>query len=408
MIAMLFWIKHATESPALMGVMTMTTGLAGLLFSPIGGAFADRYSRRFIIIICDLISGLAVFSLSFWMLLRPAAKGETLGWIFAVTIVLSVVKSFFTPAITASIADLVPEKKVESANSMLQASAQISFLLGKGIGGLLFQTLGAPLLLIIDGITYLFSAFNKCYIRIPQPLTEKSGDWRARATYLKQEIFEGLKYIKTNTGLAQLVLIDSLLNFFTAPIVGLFPFYVEDHLKLDPGWYGYLLACYGVGNLAGYLLVGTLRARGKVRAGLIFAFMVLLAALNGMLGFVSKSVTVIVVVMSIGAATGFINVNIMTILQITTPTEIRGRVFGLLQMISACLMPIGVGLAGAVASLLGNNIPLIYVFCGACMALVTLMASALSAIRRYLALEPNKPQEVITPSPMIEEIINAD
>ena len=75
MIAMLFWIKHATESPALMGGMTMTSGLVGVLLSPVGGAFADRYSRRFIIIICDLISGLAVFSLSFWMWLRPRLKG---------------------------------------------------------------------------------------------------------------------------------------------------------------------------------------------------------------------------------------------------------------------------------------------------------------------------------------------
>lgn len=408
MIAMLFWIKHATESPALMGIMSMTTGLAGVLFSPIGGAFADRYSRRLIIIVCDLISGLAVFSLSSWMLLRPAAKGGTLGWIFAVTIVLSVVRSFFTPAITASTADLVPEEKVASANSMLQASTQISILLGQGIGGLLFRMLGAPLILIIDGITYLFAAFNKYYIRIPQPLTGENGDWRARANNFKQEIFEGLKYIKTNTGLTQLLLIAAFLNFFMAPIAGLFPFYVEDHLKLDPGWYGYLIASFGVGNLVGYLLIGTVRAPGKARAGLIIAFIALLSLFYGMLGVVNTPMTVVVFIMGIGAASGFINVSIMTVLQITTPTEIRGRVFGLLQMISACLLPIGIGLAGATASLVGNNIPLIYLFCGACMGLVALLASVLSELRRYLAFEPHKTPEVASLGQMTEEIVNAD
>ena len=106
---------------------------------------------------------------------------------------------------------------------MLQASTQISTLLGQGIGGLLFRMLGTPLILIIDGITYLFSAFNKCYIRIPQTLTEKNGDWRARAHDFKQEIFEGLSYIRANTGLTQLLLIASFLNFFMAPIHGVVP-----------------------------------------------------------------------------------------------------------------------------------------------------------------------------------------
>ena len=130
--------------------------------------------------------------------------------------------------------------------------------------------------------------------------------------------------------------------------------------------------------------------------------------LYGLLGVVNTPVTVVVIVMSIGAASGFINVNIMTILQITTPTEIRGRVFGLLRMISACLLPIGIGLAGAAASLVGNNIPLIYVFCGVCMGLVALLASVLSGLRRYLAFEPHKPREVVSLGQMTKEIINAD
>jgi MFS transporter, DHA3 family, macrolide efflux protein len=408
MIAMLFWIKHATESPALMGGMAMTSGLAGVLLSPIGGVFADRYSRRSILVFCDLISGFAVLSLSLWMLLRPTVQGWTLAWVFAVSIVLSIVRSFFTPAIAASTADLVPEEKVAGANSMLEASSQISILLGQGIGGMLFRMLGAPLIFLIDGVTYLFSAFSKYYIRIPQPLTEKNGNWRARAHDFKRDILEGLGYIRTNTGLSQLLLIASFLNFFMAPILGLLPFYVEDHLKLHPGWYGYLLASFGVGNLVGYLLTGTVTVSGKARSGLIIAFIALISALNGLLGVVNTPVAVVVVMISIGTASGYINVNLMTILQITTPTKIRGRVFGLLEMLSACLFPIGMGLAGAAAFLVGNNIPVIYLLCGACSALVALAALFLSPIRQYLAFEPNKPQEVASPDQVTEEIVSAD
>jgi MFS family permease len=88
-----------------------------------------------------------------------------------------------------------------------------------------------------------------------------------------------------------------------------------------------------------------------------------------------------------GAASGFVMVNVSTILQLTTPSEIRGRVFGLLATISACIAPLGMGLAGAVAWLLEKNIPLIYLACGVCMVLVTLVASSLSSFRRYLAFD---------------------
>jgi hypothetical protein len=109
----------------------------------------------------------------------------------------------------------------------------------------------------------------------------------------------------------------------------------------------------------------------------------------GLLGVAQAPATVAMVVLGCGTASGFINVNVLTILQITTPSEIRGRVFGLLTTISACLVPIGVGMAGAAASLIGKNISSIYLACGACLALVTLIASGLSEFRGYLAFDPN-------------------
>jgi len=388
-ITMLFWLKHTTESPALMGLLSMLSGLVTVLLGPVGGAVADRNSRRSIIIICDLISGLAVISLSLFMWLTPTAQEWNIAWVFTGSILLSAVNSFFRPAISASTADLVPKEKVTSANSMLQASIQISTLVGRGVGGILFRLLGAPLVLLIDGATYLFSAFSECFMTIPQTLAGRNGDWRARAREFKREIWDGIGYVGANAGLTQLLLIATCLNFFMAPILGLFPFYVEDHLKLHPDWFGYLLAIYGAGHLAGYLLAGIVTVPGRTRAGLFLALMLSESVLYGLLGVAQTPVTVATVIIGCGATSGFMNVNLLTILQVTTPSDIRGRVFGLLATISACLLPIGMGLAGAAASLIGKKISLIYIFCGASMAVVTLVASLLSELTRYLAYEPN-------------------
>src|SRR5437764_13718329 len=63
-IALIFWIKHVTDSAALLGLVLMMNSLAAVIMGPVGGAVADRYSRRWIIILCDAFSAIAVLSLA--------------------------------------------------------------------------------------------------------------------------------------------------------------------------------------------------------------------------------------------------------------------------------------------------------------------------------------------------------
>jgi hypothetical protein len=79
-----------------------------------------------------------------------------------------------------------------------------------------------------------------------------------------------------------------------------------------------------------------------------------------------------------------VTVHITTILQITTPGEMRGRVFGVLATISNSLAPVAMGLAGVVADAVNQNIPLIYISCGAAMTLLTLLVSLSRRFRDYL------------------------
>jgi DHA3 family macrolide efflux protein-like MFS transporter len=400
---MLFWLKHVTDSPSLMGAVAMVSGLGAALLGPIGGAFADRYSRRSIMIACDLISAFAVFSLSLLMWLTPNIHSLSLGGVVAVSIIVAATNSFFNPAISASTADLVPKERVAGANSMLQASLRLATLLGLGIGGVLFRVLGAPLALLIDGVTYLISAFSKCFITIPQIVTPKCNASTTRARELVRDIHEGLRYVRANIGLTQVLFAATLFNLFMAPILGLFPFYVEDYLKLRPDWYGYLLATYGLGTLVGYLLAGALRVSGKARAVLLLSFMVFASVLYGLLGLFKTPSVIAGIVLSIGIVSSFINVSIITVLQITTPSELRGRVFGLLSTITACLLPIGMGMAGTAAALVGKNISLIYVLCGCCMAIVTLFASTRIGVRNYLSIGQDQASQAVLLNSQVKE-----
>lgn len=90
-----------------------------------------------------------------------------------------------------------------------------------------------------------------------------------------------------------------------------------------------------------------------------------------------------------GLLSGFVLVNVTTLLQMTTSSEVRGRVFGLLGTIAGALSPLAMGLAGVIADLTGQNVPLIYIVCGITAAILALAVSGNPGFRRYLAYEPD-------------------
>jgi len=105
-IAMVFWIKQATGSATLMGTIAMVSALPGVILGPIGGTFADRHSRRTIIIFCDIVNGLFILSFAGLMLLCPEGLEIILIWLFIVSALCGVAGSFFRPAISSSIQNI--------------------------------------------------------------------------------------------------------------------------------------------------------------------------------------------------------------------------------------------------------------------------------------------------------------
>jgi MFS family permease len=390
-IAMMFWIKHATGSATLMGLIAMVSALPTVIFGPIGGTFADRHSRRLIIIYGDILRGVVNLSLAFLLFLAPGATGATFIWLFAGAIIGGIIMSFFNPAISASIPDLVPKDKIAAANSLNQFAVQVTSFLGMGIGGVLYRVLGMPLLAVVNGLSFLFSAFSESFITIPQEIPEKNGGWKETLSDFKQDLVEGMSYIWRRKGLRTLIFGFGVINFFSVPIIVLFPFYVEDFLLATPDWMGYLAAAFGFGAMGGYLFAGVVNLSGNTRKNLLIFCLLFQTLLMIGLGLVLVPWLSLFIILILGVASGFLNISVMTILQQSTPSAIRGRVFGLVGTITGGLAPIAMGLSGVVADLTGQNIPLIYISGGAITFILTLAISFSGQYRRFLAFEPSDP-----------------
>ena len=391
-IAVMLWIKEITGSASFMGLIGAISGFIVILLGPIAGTFADRHSRKLIIVVTDLLNGIAVLILSVIAMIVKEDTNLILLTIFIVSVINAIFSSFFRPAISASIPELVPKSKLTGANSLSQFSTQISGLLGLGVGGILFTILGAPILFLINGISYIFSAISESFMHIPQELPEKKDEWNEKFAEFKKDIVEGFKYIWKKDGLRELVFISAFLNFFTQPIILLLPFFVEDYLKVGNEWYGFLMSIYGLGTLIGYTSAGILRLKGRVRSIVLILFMILQPGAYGVLAIITKPQLALLLAAIPGAMNGFIMVNIATLLQITTPSKIRGRVFGLLTTLVGSLAPLGMGLAGIVADLANHNIPLIYLSSSGIMVFLSSVTTMRKSVRQFLAFEYSQPK----------------
>jgi len=385
-IAMNFWIKHETGSASLVGMIMMLSTLPSVILGPFAGTFADWHSRKKIIVISDLLNGLAVISMGIAIYYNAMETKYLLIMLFIISTFVAIINSFFRPAITASIPELVSKDKLEAANSMNESTLQLASFIGQGGGGLLYKMFGPALLFIGDGITYLFSSFSESFINIPQKIERKKHDSiKELINHFISDMKGGFQYIYKRKGMRNLFLIAAVLNFFLMPIIVLLPFFVEDFLKKGADWYGYIMGAFGAGALLGYFLVSIIKMSPKIRSLSIVFLIVINSSIVALLGLVRNPIIALLMMFIAGIMNGFININIMTAIQVSTDNNIRGRVFGLLQTMSMGITPISMGLSGVVADLLNQNIPLVYIVSGGIATILSFLVGLNKNTREFLA-----------------------
>lgn len=377
-IGAMLWMMEKTGSASLMGLLMTAAMIPGILLGPFGGTFADRHSRVRIMVWGDVICGLAMVAFAGAVWLRPGDTKLIIPLLFVVAVSIGIVRSFFAPAVTAIVPDLVPKDKLPAANSLNQFAVQASITSGQAIGGVLYKLFGPALLFCIDGLSFLFAAL--CTLFIPRDRVAVQAA-RTHAHPFRQflaETGEGFRYVWAQTGLRDFMIVASVINFLATPGMVLFPFYVELYLQAGKQWYGYLVSAISVGAICGFVLAGVLRLTGKARATGILTAMVLYPIFFGSIALWRDPIPALVAVFLGGMTTGIINVYLITMVQATTPAEMRGRVMGFLGTLGGGLMPLGMAIGGFVGDLTGKNVPLIITVC----AVLAMLNIALLAFRR--------------------------
>ena len=390
-LAMMYWLMETTGSASLMGLLMMVSLLPGVLIGPFGGAMADRHSRLGIIISSDLIRGLAVLLLAGMVLMIPHASQSIVAALFVVGLLGGLVNAVFQPAIAAAIPDLVPPQKVAASNALNQFSVQSSMLVGQAAGGLLYRLLGAASLFFIDGATFLLAALSSTFIRLPRGDHVETLPVKQLLVAYAADTAQGIRYVWRRTGMRSFLMVASGINFLAMPVIVLLPFYVGGRLLRDAAWYGFLLAALGAGSLFGYLLAGSIKVPARYRPWVITAALLGTGLLLAAAGIVRGPPSALGLFAFVGICMGMVNISVITLFQITTPAEMRGRVTALVIAMSSAATPLGMLLGGILGDATHKNIQLIYVASGALMILLVAIAASRPDFRAFLAWDESSP-----------------
>ncbi len=339
-VTALGWKTFTLAGSAKLGVVLFCQAVAVLTTLLIGGALADRLSRRRLMIVSDLTRLVAVGALA-----AVDASGHlSFPLLAAFAVLVGLGDGFFYPAFGGMVPLLVEKPSIASANSLIGVARWGSFMIGPAFAGFLYHPLGSSVVFAADAASFAVSAFL-VYRTRPRVIeaAEREGTLR--------EIASGARYVAQVPWLwVTIMLFGVILMFQLAPQQVLMPKLVTTQWHRGVGAYALLTTLMGVGTVAGTLLFGQIQPRRR-RGVISYVFWVVnsCAVVGIALSPWYELAGALMVVR--GVCVGFGVAIWETMLMELVPEHLLSRVVSLDYFGSFGLMPVGLALAAGVSGL---------------------------------------------------------
>lgn len=348
--ALSLYVLDTTGSESLFATMFAISNIP-LLLAPLGGAIADRFNRRNLMVIFDFTS--SVIGLSFIFLIDTGKISVFLTG--GTMVLLSIVSALYTPAVTASIPLLVESRKLEGANGIVQAVQALSAVAAPVLGGILYGTMGLGIVVAVSSLSFFLSAVMEIFIRIPYEKRQWSG--RIAAT-IAGDMKEGFSYVVKQGFIRRIGLIACLINLLLTPyfVVGA-PIVLRVTMHSSDTLYGIGMGLINFATILGALSIGffakKMRLKTLHRWLLGCALLMLLMAVSLMpfmlgTGYAASFVLFMMGAVPIAAIMTIISIYIITKVQKITPNENLGKVMAILTAAAQCAAPLGQVLYGVI------------------------------------------------------------
>jgi MFS family permease len=367
------WQLYALTGSALdLGLVGLVEFVPIVALTLVVGQVADRSDRRLVAAVCQVVKAAATAML---------ALGTAGGWqsqtrILAVVAVIGAARAFENPAMTAMVPEVVPRPRVARAMAWLVSANQTAQILGPALGGLLYA-LGAAMAYSTAGGLFALAAI--CAVAIRRERTA-----RARPPVTLETVFSGVAFIRAQPlllGTMSLDLFAVLLGGATA----LLPIYARDVLGVGPTGLGLLRSAPAVGAL----LTSIALTRYPLERGIgrsLFRAVVLFGAATVVFGLSTSFALSLAALAVLGAADVVSVVIRVSLVQLRTPDEMRGRVSAVHSLFTGTSNQLGAFESGLVAALIGA-VPAVLVGGLGTIAVAALWMALFPELRRIRTYE---------------------
>lgn len=338
--AIIWYVTLTTASGLMMTISTLFTFLPQIFVSLFAGVWADRYHRKYLIILADVLIATSTLILAIFFFMGY----QELWLLFIVSGIRSFGAGVQTPAVNALIPQLVPEDKLMKINGINGSIQSLTFIISPAISGALLVAFSLEYTFIIDVVTAIIAVVILACMSIPlhPKALEKS------TTSAIMDLKEGLNYIRHHKFIRVLFIYYALIMFFITPAAFLTPLLITRIYGGEVWRLTINEIFFSGGTMIGGITIaiwGGYKQRIKTISVGCFVFGLSIAAM----GLSPNFVLYILFIFISGLAIPFLSAPTTVLLQEMVNVDIQGRVFSILQLIATIALPLGMVVFGPTA-----------------------------------------------------------
>jgi predicted MFS family arabinose efflux permease len=333
-LAQSWLVYQISNNPVYLGIDQFLGQIPIFLFSLFGGVFADRKSRRSILLLSQFIQMSCAFILT-----ALAATGVVKVWhIWCLSFTVGLAQAFGGPAYSALIPSLVEKKNLQNAIALNSIQFNLARVIGPVLGGIALTKLGAAWCFGLNGLSFVAVIISLLAIRVPfvPSKTEES---------VLESMKAGFSFVLKREGMVSLISLAFFMTMLSFPMISFLPVFAKDVFHRDANTYMWFLVTSGAGSVTGALLVAASgKETNQYQRALIV--MLVLGLLIAGFGFSTNVGLSALLLFAGGAALMIVFALNASIVQAYVGDAMRGRVMSVYNVAFRGGMPMGSLLSG--------------------------------------------------------------
>lgn len=349
-VAIGYWVYAQTNSSALMGIMSSISMFVVMFVSPFSGTIIDKCNRKIVIVGMDVLRGIIMLAIG----ILAFSNQLNVTFVLIAAFLAAMCSVFFSPAVNTLLIDIIPHDDMVRGQSVQSGITSFINLIGKALSGALVAFFGIPLIIVMNGISYLLSALTEMFIEVPK--TKRQGE-KVTIKGIFEDFKVAVKEIYGNKFLRLFIPSALILNLLGAgPMTLMLPFVLEKGFTVD--MYGYLMSVETAASLICVFILGIVKLKPHIRYwGMGIGFMT--SVFFYILTYLSTDYTMMCICLFIGCFGNSIgNAVFNASLVLAIPEGNRGAILGFIGATSTG----GCALSAVIFGVLCDLFPLYIVF----------------------------------------------